>query len=125
MVSSILEKRGRIWLQSIVCVLFLLTLFSTIVLISPSQLISFLLTVLLLWLMYDGYKWAKVVTIILLLISSVAGLFTLQELPAGHWVYLYVLATVCIHFISCLILIFSKSITEYMDVKRHQIDDFS
>lgn len=117
---DLIEQRGKIILLSIIGLLFTIELISSFIFLSPSSIFSFFLGVFFLWMMYQGYNWAKVVTIILLIIAIITCFVQIQEVPSNSWLFIYFIISICIYSISSIILIFSKSITEFMYSNRYR-----
>lgn len=74
--------------------------------------IRFALSCLLFFFVYKGHRWAKIVTLILLGISGIAGLimsFTIS-------MYLLILAIV---YVGLFVVLLSKPVAAYMDYKKN------
>ena len=83
-----------------------------------------LFIVVLLWLIYKGYNWAKVVILVHLFFGIILGLYLISSQSAPSTVvFVWTVITIVSFTCSTIILLFSKSVSEYMQSKREQNTD--
>lgn len=122
------EKRGRLFVRSSIILILLSNVMGVYVFFSwdgvvPLLLIAlFLSSVLLLWLISDGYDWARFVIIFYLLIVYIIGISKFKDLRLYHESYLtYQImygVSVALFVLAGIMLCF-RSVSDYMYVRRY------
>ena len=113
-----IEEKGRTLLLEVIVILFIIATISFFIEPDVVSLFFLLINAFLWGLMYKGYALAKFLTIIWLLISAITITVLMITYQATPGLTFWWIIQLIIFIGASVILIFSKSISEYMLYKR-------
>ncbi|MBU9714909.1 hypothetical protein [Evansella tamaricis] len=108
------EKKGRVLLIVIVSLLILYLIVGFFLAPSFESLLASIVGIVIWWFMYEGYMWAKVITIVILSLEVVMGIVVMInfQMPLGEIIWTIIVLGSYVIFI--YLLITSKSISDFM-----------
>ncbi|MBU9724236.1 MULTISPECIES: hypothetical protein [Bacillaceae] len=115
-----LEQKGKILTLIVIAVIALLEILSFFLQPSVGAFITTTILFVILWLMYEGHTWARIVVIVILLLNSFMTFMILMNNTVPTTIATWTIIIILLHVSLCGILMLSSAVSNFMYGQKHR-----